>query len=81
MMKSKIQNPKSQNNMERIFEETGSCAEYAGKYLSYLAEVFKAIDCGAIQTVAEIFERAREDGKQIFFIGNGGSAATSSHFA
>jgi D-sedoheptulose 7-phosphate isomerase len=72
---------KSQNNVERIFGESGSCAEYAGKYLSYLSEVFKAIDCGAIGTVAEIFERARVEGKQIFFIGNGGSAATSSHFA
>lgn len=69
------------NNVERIFGESGSCAEYAGKYLAYLSEVFKGMDCGAIQTVAEIFERAREEGKQIFFIGNGGSAATSSHFA
>ncbi len=69
------------NNVERIFGESESCAEYAKKYLSYLSEVFKGLDCRAIQTVAEIFEKAREEGKQIFFIGNGGSAATSSHFA
>jgi D-sedoheptulose 7-phosphate isomerase len=81
MMKSQIPNPKSQNNVERIFGESGSCEEYAGKYLSYLAEVCKGLDYGVIQAVAEIFERARKEGKQIFFIGNGGSAATSSHFA
>jgi len=64
-----------------MFGESGSCAEYAEKYLSYLSDVFNRVDYRTIQTVAEIFEKARGEGKQIFFIGNGGSAATSSHFA
>jgi len=68
------------NNVERIFGETGSCAEYAGKYFSYLVEVFKGLDLGAIQAAAEILEEARKNGKHIFFMGNGGSAATASHF-
>jgi len=73
--------PKSQNNIERIFSESRSCAEYADRYLAYLAGLFKRIDPEAIQQLGNLLEEARRGGKQIFFIGNGGSAATSSHFA
>lgn len=48
------------NNIEKIFTESESCADYA--------------------RLAELFEKAREGGKRIYFLGNGGSAATSSHF-
>ena len=39
------------------------------------------MDFKAIETVAGLFNQARLNGKQIFFIGNGGSAATAQHFA
>jgi D-sedoheptulose 7-phosphate isomerase len=69
------------NTIERIFTESGSCAEYARRYFSYLSEVMGRIDPGAIERFANLLDKAREAGKQIFFIGNGGSAATASHFA
>ncbi|MCX6355535.1 MAG: SIS domain-containing protein [Candidatus Aureabacteria bacterium] len=67
--------------MEKAFLEAGSCAEYARNYFHYLSELFQKIDRRAIQKVAVLFDEARRGGKQIIFMGNGGSAATASHFA
>lgn len=79
--KSQIPNPKYQNKVEEIFSRTGTCAGYARGYFSYLSGLFGKIDARAVERVAVIFEKARAQGKQIFFMGNGGSAATASHFA
>ena len=49
----------------------------------YKAEVMKAIETIDLEKVAEairIFLEARAEGRQIFVCGNGGSAATASHF-
>jgi D-sedoheptulose 7-phosphate isomerase len=49
----------------------------------YKAEVLKAIEAIDLEKVAEavrIFIQARAEGRQIFVCGNGGSAATASHF-
>ena len=51
---------------------------------SYLAELKTAIDAMPIERVeamGEILYRAYKHGKQVFIIGNGGSAATASHMA
>ena len=69
------------NNIDRIFSESSSCADYGRRYLEYLSGLFKKIDPEAIGRLAAVFDEARGAGKQIYFIGNGGSAATSSHFA
>ncbi|HMD71486.1 MAG TPA: SIS domain-containing protein [Bryobacteraceae bacterium] len=50
----------------------------------YKAEVLKAIETVDLKKVAEairVFTEARAEGRQIFTCGNGGSAATASHFA
>ena len=50
----------------------------------YRAEVLRAIESIDLDRVAqaiEIFARARDEGRHIFVCGNGGSAATASHFA
>jgi D-sedoheptulose 7-phosphate isomerase len=69
------------NTIERIFSESGSCGEYAGRYLAYLSELFSRIDGKEIAAFASALDAARQAGKAIYFMGNGGSAATSSHFA
>ena len=69
------------NTIERFFSESGSCEEYAERYLAYLSELFSRIDAKEIAAFASALEEARRAGKTIYFIGNGGSAATSSHFA
>lgn len=57
--------------------------DYKAKLEAYLNEeisVIKALDLDAINSVMNVLEQARLDGKRIFICGNGGSAATASHF-
>ena len=67
------------NNLDRIF--TSDPVSFADAYLRYLTEVLKNIDRKSIGKFAETLLDARERGASVFFIGNGGSAATASHFA
>jgi D-sedoheptulose 7-phosphate isomerase len=67
------------NNLDKIYTEDAS--EFARAYLEYLSEVLKNIDTKSIGEFVNILLTARERGSTIFFIGNGGSAATASHFA
>jgi D-sedoheptulose 7-phosphate isomerase len=67
------------NNLDRIF--TTDIAEFARRYVQYLHEVLSTIDPESIARFVRNLLDARERGATIFFIGNGGSAATSSHFA
>jgi len=41
----------------------------------------ESLDYNAVSEVSKCFLSARERGSTIFFVGNGGSAATASHFA
>jgi D-sedoheptulose 7-phosphate isomerase len=50
---------------------------------TYKAEVFKAIESIDLEKISRaigILETARAEGRRIFVCGNGGSAATASHF-
>lgn len=67
------------NNLDRIFVD--DAAEFARRYLLYLNEVVQAIDPEAIARFVKTLLQARADGATIYFIGNGGSASTASHFA
>lgn len=67
------------NNLDRIF--TKDPVAFAGAYLDYLSGVLKKIDTHAIGRFIQTLLNARERGATIYFIGNGGSAATASHFA
>lgn len=67
------------NNLDRIF--TKDPAVFASGYFDYLGSVLKAIDTREIGQFIETLFDARERGSTIYFIGNGGSAATASHFA
>ena len=67
------------NNLDRIF--TKDPVAFAGAYLDYLTSVIKSIDTREIGQFIETLLDGRERGATIYFIGNGGSAATASHFA
>lgn len=69
------------NKIEEIFSKSQSGEDYGKHYVSYLSELLLGLDFEAIEKVIEVFQEARANGKTIFFIGNGGSAATCSHFA
>lgn len=49
-------------------------------YRRWFAEALERIDARAVEAVADLFARARAEGRTIFVIGNGGSAANASHF-
>jgi len=51
------------------------------KYFSELEEMIQAISLPHLQEVLDILEDVYRNGHRIFIMGNGGSAATASHFA
>ena len=55
--------------------------DYITRYLDEVRQALGALPRSEIQHAIDILSRAREDGKQIFVMGNGGSAAMASHFA
>jgi len=54
---------------------------FADEYLVHLSSVLARIDRAEVGAFIETLLAARRRGSRIFFIGNGGSAATASHFA
>jgi D-sedoheptulose 7-phosphate isomerase len=70
-----------QNKLDEIFAQNTKPAEYAKNYAAYLSSILLKLDYNEIGKMMETILDARERGTQIFFIGNGGSAATASHFA
>jgi D-sedoheptulose 7-phosphate isomerase len=54
--------------------------DFLTKYRSDLARTVEALPLDRVQKVIEVFEEARDHGRRIFTCGNGGSAATASHF-
>jgi D-sedoheptulose 7-phosphate isomerase len=67
--------------LEEHFAEAGSKREFATRYLDYLAVLLGQIDVGVIEQIIDAFTEAGARGSTIYFLGNGGSAATASHFA
>tara|TARA_E500000331_G_scaffold313160_1_gene321643 strand:+ start:736 stop:1362 length:627 start_codon:yes stop_codon:yes gene_type:complete len=66
---------------EIIGRHANKPADYARAYLEYLASCFDAIDCNEVEALIRMILSARDTGNAVYFIGNGGSAATASHFA
>lgn len=54
---------------------------YFDSYIYDLKATLDEIDFTAVEQIIQALLEAREAGRQIFIIGNGGSAATASHFA
>lgn len=52
-----------------------------GTYLDYLIEIIQNIDLNTLKRVVQHLREAREHNAMVFIMGNGGSAATASHFA
>ena len=67
------------NALEALFETSNSPTEYAAGFLARMAELMKTIDIEAIAKVVDAIDRAQQENRAIFCIGNGGSAAVASH--
>jgi len=69
------------NELGEIYSGSSSAKDYTLRYVKYLSELLGDIDFKSIEEVIKLFQKTRAKGKTIFFIGNGGSAATCSHFS
>ncbi len=67
------------NQIDRFFTE--DVKQFSRSYFDYLKEILDKIDVAEINEFVETILTAREKASTIFFMGNGGSAATASHFA
>jgi len=69
------------NDLSDIYNGCKSIKDYSNKYLNFISNLCLNIELGEIDKVVNVFFKARKNEKTIFFIGNGGSAATCSHFS
>ncbi len=68
--------------IENLYElSKGSPSDYARNYIEHLVGLLKSLDYKSIGSIIEILREARSRGNTVFFLGNGGSAAASAHFA
>jgi D-sedoheptulose 7-phosphate isomerase len=67
--------------MSDVSESTNQQIGFAGEYLEGLKKCIDALSLEEVAGVMGCLEEAYREGKQIFIIGNGGSAATASHMA
>ena len=69
------------NAVDEIFAKHRSPRDFAAAYADYLADVVRGLDFSSIAEFIDLMLKARDRGSRVFFVGNGGSAATASHFA
>jgi D-sedoheptulose 7-phosphate isomerase len=69
------------NTVKKIFFDSKSKEEYAGLYIKYLTSVLAKVSKTEISRFIDTIILARTEGSSVYFIGNGGSASTASHFA
>jgi D-sedoheptulose 7-phosphate isomerase len=58
-----------------------SAVQFAKWYRAHEIEMWQQLDLDAVGRIAQALESAEKNGKQVFVMGNGGSAATASHIA
>lgn len=66
--------------MQQMFKESSGAADYARRYCEHMSQILAGLDVDAVAKVIEAMERTSQTGNTMFFIANGGSAATASHF-
>lgn len=54
---------------------------FASEYKRHLLAALDTVDLHQVEELIGVFGRARDEDRQIFVFGNGGSAATANHFA
>lgn len=67
------------NKMAELFSRADSFPQYAKLYNERLAELLESLDMEALGNAVDMFAKAREIGKALYIIGNGGSAAIAAH--
>lgn len=63
------------------FQQIDSKADFATAYLEYLSAIMQELDVQVIAQIIDVIEQMSGNGGTLYFFGNGGSAATATHFA
>ncbi len=72
----------TQNNIEKFFKDSkGTFVDFSKYYTGYLCDLLNKIDLKQVERLKDVFLDARERDALIYFIGNGGSISTASHFS
>lgn len=69
------------NKVDRMMADSADAGAYGRQYAAYLSSLLSAVDFEALGAFAGILMKARADGRTVFLVGNGGSAAAASHMA
>lgn len=69
------------NSLKNNFNQSVSKADFGARYLTYLSDLINNLDVEIVERIIEQIERVCHQGKTLYLIGNGGSAATASHYA
>lgn len=69
------------NQVDNLYLTDNSIKGFAKNYFDYVSYVLKSISLEEIELFVKTLLAAREANSSVYFIGNGGSAATASHFA
>ena len=81
-LRDRVRHPRMDRRAALIKERlNGSALSFADAYLRRSADILGAIPADELANVIEVLAVARATRRQVFICGNGGSAATASHFA
>ena len=69
------------NELDKIFSQSNNADDFANGYLGYLNKILGGLKAEEISAFIKLLVETRERDAKIFFMGNGGSATTASHFA
>ena len=78
-IQTNFNNENNMNQLDKIFTE--NIENFSASYIDYLKQILDSINLIEIRDFVETLLDARNRDAMVFFIGNGGSAATASHFA
>jgi D-sedoheptulose 7-phosphate isomerase len=67
-------------NVQRLYGDRPDAAGFVDGYFDYVTQILGRVDRNAVAAFIAQLEHVRDSGGTVFFCGNGGSAATSSHF-
>ncbi len=69
-----------QPEAEALADERIERTAHLTKYFNRVASLLRDVDVARVAAVAELLRDTLDTGAQVFFIGNGGSAATATHY-
>jgi len=69
------------HNVDAMLGAAVGAADFARRYVAYVGRLAAELDFAGLEQFAGVLEGARRDGRTVYIVGNGGSAATASHWA